>query len=101
VPRLAYRAALDMLVEVGLRRAFGEPRARFADRVSAEIPSLLDLTNAHLRAAFRPPTEALTAADARALVLLAHAVRREVAASRPLWRRLLGALDPTSFLRTR
>ena len=49
-PRVAYRAALDVLAERGSRREQGETRERFAARVPRRAPSLRALTRAARRA---------------------------------------------------
>ena len=95
-PRLAYRAALDRLSELGLRRRFGETREAFAGRVLDRAPSFERLTAAHLRAAFG----AGPGADARGLREMSGALRRELA-QLPIWRRALGGLDPISWMRSR
>jgi transglutaminase-like putative cysteine protease len=95
--RVAYRAALDALGEAGLRRAYGESREGFAERVRARVPSLVPLTNAHAAQAYAsrrvPKTDEVREA--------ARKVRRERAAVAPFWRRLLGLADPFSWLWTR
>lgn len=97
LPRAAYRAALDVLGEAGIRREPGESREGFAERVRARIPSLAPLTDAHAAVAYasraRPKVDEVRAAARR--------VRRERAAQVPLWRRLLGLADPFSWMWTR
>lgn len=97
LPRAAYRAALDVLGEGGIRRETGESREGFAHRVRASFPSLGPLTDAHAAVAYqsraRPKNDDVRAA--------AREVRRERAKSVPLWRRLLGLADPFSWLWTR
>ncbi|MSP58973.1 MAG: hypothetical protein EXR72_01300 [Myxococcales bacterium] len=97
VHRVAYRAALDRLAELGWRRAPGETRERFAARLGAVAPALGELTREHIGRAFgstllAPPEEMLR---------LARTSTREARQAAPFWLRLLGALDPTSWLRTR
>jgi transglutaminase-like putative cysteine protease len=95
-PRLAYRAALDRLCEVGLVRRPGETRERFAARVSLLAPSFAALTRSHLRAALggRSP------ADPREPLRLYTEVRRELRARAPRLRSL-GRLDPFAWWRVR
>lgn len=92
--RLAYREALDRLAEVGLRRATGETRESFAQRVLPTAPAFVELTRGHLATALgsreRPPAAALLGAS--------HAVRSALRERVPRWRRWLGWLDPTSTL---
>ncbi len=97
LPRLAYRAALDVLGEGGVWREEGESRELFAYRVRTELPSLTTLTDAHARASYRsrrrPKVDAVRAAAIR--------LRTERARTVPLWRRLAGLADPFSWIHTR
>lgn len=95
--RVAYRAALDSLAEVGLSRRFGESRERFAVRSAPLSPTFVHLTQVHLRSAFavRQPT------DFQSLRRSAAEVRREIARAVPFWRRLVGWLNPFSWIRAR
>jgi transglutaminase-like putative cysteine protease len=97
LPRLSYRAALDVLGEGGVWREAGESRELFAYRLRRELPSLTTLTDAHAAIAYqsrrRPKLEAVRAAASR--------LRGEHAKTVPLWRRLLGLADPFSWLHTR
>jgi hypothetical protein len=97
-PRVAYRAQLDRLSELSIRRRFGESREAFAERAAAHNPSFRDLTQSHVAARFaRDP--ALSAANGpRELLRLAA---RELAGAVPYRRRLLGALNPFSWLASR
>ncbi|MCK5798872.1 MAG: transglutaminase domain-containing protein, partial [Deltaproteobacteria bacterium] len=96
-PRFAYVAVLDRLSEVGGARRRGESRESHARRLSDVAPSLPDLTRGHLARAFDSPT-APDAAEFREMVLrLRQDLRAHVS-----WRhRLLGRLNPYSWLRTR
>lgn len=95
--RLGYRAALDRLAEVGLRRRFGESRERFAARAVGVAPSFGLLTEQHLRAALGHGATA----DARQLRQLAAALHNDLGRQVPGWRRVLGAINPFSWLLTR
>jgi len=95
-PRLVYRAELDRLSELGFRRAKGESRESFARRVSEAFPALVALTHAHVGAAFGSRRASSTPLDP-----LCDDLRRQRRAAVPLWRRVLGALDPFSWLLTR
>ena len=93
LPRLAYRAALDGLAEVGVRRDFGESREAFASRLALQFPSFSSLSHEHLRAALgagarRDPDEL------RALLL---GLRPELTTAIPGWRRWLGRANPLSW----
>lgn len=97
LPRLVYRAELDRLAEVRLRRAFGESRERFAARISGIVPALVPLTRLHLQAVFGVPGSPPVAE----LRELGRQARAELRAAVPLWRRIVGALKPWSWLQTR
>ncbi|MCG8553688.1 MAG: transglutaminase domain-containing protein [Proteobacteria bacterium] len=95
--RVAYRAELDRLAELQLRRRAGESRERFATRIEATCPSFAGLTRWHLAAAYgsrRNP-------ESSELQLSAHRVRSELRRSVPWWRRMLGILIPWSWLQSR
>ena len=93
--RVVYRAELDRLAELSLRRRYGETREEFAARVAGVAPSFRALTQAHVGAAFGSRR---AAGDLRAR---ARAVRRELREAFPLWRRAVGALNPWSWTLTR
>ncbi len=95
--RVAYRAALDRLAEVGWRRGYGESRESFAERARRLSPSFATLTEQHLGTALGSARRA----DAATLRRLTDAVRRDVQDRIPAWRRLAGAADPISWLRAR
>ncbi|GAB4222492.1 MAG: hypothetical protein Kow0062_20150 [Acidobacteriota bacterium] len=93
--RLAYRAALDRLAEVGLARSHGESRERFARRAARVSPTFETLTEIHLASTWTgrpaPPARART---------LARRVAREVRRARGL-RAALGTLAPWNWTRSR
>lgn len=95
--RLGYRATLDRLAEVGLLRRFGESREGFARRAAGAVPSLAPLTDAHLGHALG----SRRLAGPQELEITLQSVREEIRTAVPLWRRLLGALDPIAWLRVR
>ena len=95
--RVAYRAALDALSELGICRQPGESREDFARRAASFAPSFPELTAAHLGQALgsrqmAPPDKILE---------LLGAVRVELQNSKPRWRRWLGSFDPFSWWRSR
>ena len=99
MPRVAYRAALDALTDVGHTRDQGETREAHARRVAQLAPSFIPLTGAHLSHALgRPATEP---EDAARFQTLARQVRSELRKTIPWHRRLLGALNPFGWTRTR
>lgn len=96
--RLAYRAALDRLAEVSLRREPGESRERFARRLRQHAPSFGALTTVHLAAAFGSPS---VDRKIEQLPALLRSIRYEVGEAIPFWRRALGWLTPWSWLLSR
>ena len=104
LPRVGYRAALDMLADAGQVRHFGETREAFARRVARMAPSLPGLTSMHVAAAMGNPQVPIAERpefDATFWKKGLASVRGELPLSTPLWRRLLGLLDPTTVLRSR
>ena len=97
-PGALYRAALSTLAASGITRTWGESREAFAARHRKRLPSFVRLTERHAASAFggriSPAAIPLLERDARSL-------RAELARAVPLWRRILGALDPFSWLRAR
>lgn len=98
LPRVGYRAMLDRLCEAGLIRDTGETRERFARRVAAVVPSFVLLTDAHVAAAMSDPSRPPPPVDQAAM---RRAIRGELRAGTPWWRRLLGFFNPISFLWSR
>jgi transglutaminase-like putative cysteine protease len=96
-PRVAYRAELDRLSAVGLRRGFGESREAFAARLHGLAPSFATLTDRHLGARFGTRKEA----DGGAWRGLSSAIASELRRAVPLWRRALGELNPISWFWSR
>jgi transglutaminase-like putative cysteine protease len=103
--RSGFRATLDRLADSGLSREFGESREAFAQRCGNCVPTMMTLTRAHLGAALSRKDNAAAAARADALApdwrSLENAVNDELRKAFPLWRRLLGALNPFSWLAAR
>lgn len=92
--RIAYRTALDRLADAGLIRRFGESREHFAQRAATMTPSFLMLTHAHLAEALG--SEIRT--EAHQLLHLTQSIQQEVRRQLPPWRRVLGLLNPLSWL---
>jgi transglutaminase-like putative cysteine protease len=98
-----YRAALDRVGEAGFRRNFGQGRLAFSEQQQRALPSLLPLTRAHLAQSFgrqgsENPFEKYEIAE---LVECYGKLGAELASCTPLWRRILGLLNPLSWLMTR
>ncbi len=93
--RLAYRAALDRLADVGLARGFAESREDFARRVATVAPSFPALTRLHLESCWaeRP-------APAGRARRLTRAVGREVRRHRRP-RAVTGMLLPWNWTHSR
>jgi protein-glutamine gamma-glutamyltransferase len=97
-PLVAYRAGLDRLSAIGFVRESGESRERFAGRASALAPSFAPLTAVHVGVALGSRQERQRAED---LPRLTIGVGKEVRKSVPVWRWVLGALNPVSWLWSR
>jgi hypothetical protein len=98
LPRVGYRATLDRLADIGLVRGFGESREGFARRARALAPSFEPLTHAHLSWALRAEERTDPAVELRRWI---DATRLELQRAVPTWRRLLGWLDPFSWIRVK
>ncbi|MDP3273969.1 MAG: transglutaminase-like domain-containing protein [Deltaproteobacteria bacterium] len=94
--RVSYRAALDMLAEAGIAREYGETREGFSRRMAGSVPSLKALTDEVQRAKLGARDE--SAPDATELRAALSRVAGEVRKLKPWWRRLIGKLNPTSWL---
>jgi hypothetical protein len=92
--RVCYRASLDRLAEVGLYRRFGETREEFAQRLVTLLPEFVELSRAHVRRAVGG-TESL---DRPAWKDLTGRVRARLAGTYSAFRRLLGALNPVTWV---
>ncbi len=95
--RVAYRAALDRLAGVGLRRRYGENRERFAERGSALSPSFARLTEEHLKSALG----SRRTGDQTLLRRTGDAVGAELRQRLPAWKRVLGTINPVSWMLAR
>jgi len=100
LPRVIYRAELDRLSELSVRRNFGETREGFARRVASLSPSFTRLTDRHLAAKFADQASGSTT-DPAELEALRQSVAQEVRRGVPLWKRVLGALSPWSWILSR
>ncbi|HNH47749.1 MAG TPA: transglutaminase-like domain-containing protein, partial [Myxococcota bacterium] len=94
--RVGYRAMIDRLAELGMVRQEGESREAFAKRI--QVDGFEELTELHLRSSLAKPTDRLLshAEWSRAQRRVHQTLQR-----RPLWRRLLGWLDPSAAFRAR
>lgn len=113
LPRVGYRASLDLLSEAGFSRDRGESREAFAERVREKLPAFERLTAMHLAGRLGPRRDAAgEGGEAGAFGedlgerrraewgARLRALRGDLGAV-PLWRRVLGWINPLSFLRSR
>jgi hypothetical protein len=94
MPLAAMRSAQDQLAEVGLVRRYGEGRLEFARRLGLE--ALEPLTFHHLGSVFGGHTPA-----SKELLQLREKVHQQIARRFSWWRRLLGFINPLSWLSSR
>ncbi len=95
--RVAYRAALDRLAEVGLRRRYGESRERFAERSGHLAPSFVDLTSEHLKTSLGSKRSAGGEGLRRMTARVGHEIKGDL----PWWRRLLAWIHPVPWMLAR
>ncbi|MBZ0116577.1 MAG: transglutaminase-like domain-containing protein, partial [Sandaracinaceae bacterium] len=98
LPRIGYRALLDVLCEAGLYREHGETREEFARRIAGLTPSFARATELHLQAKLSAEGGGTDRVEWRRLL---RTVPREVSGSTPWWRRALGVLHPLAYLDSR
>ncbi len=96
LPVSSYRAALDRLADLGLKRPFGASRENFAETIALRVPEFQQLTQIHLKHSFGAGTEVR---PRTAYLELTRAVSKKASAGVPWWRRLAGALHPLSWWR--
>lgn len=94
-----YKAALDKAGEAGFYREYGQGRMSFCEAYGKELPSLAPLTKAHL--ALTMGREGSAAYDLQELNENYTNLGKEIARAVPLWRRILGMLNPISWLYSR
>ena len=96
LPRVLYRAELDRIGEVAIRRKPGESRESFANRIRERLPSFAPLTTAHVASAYGGHEP-----EPHQLRDEAAGVRRDIRDSFPLWKRFFGVITPWSWLRSK
>jgi len=96
LPRITFISALDIMVEGGFIRDYGETRESFADKLKSISPSFMALTIIHL-GSFLGKADNKDIPKNRILELY-HNTYREVSKNISPVRRLLGALNPISWL---
>lgn len=92
----SYRAALDSLADLGVRRRYGQGRQDFADGVAEQYPSLRPLTNLHLAQSL-----GRAGADPQGSIEHLKGLDQEIRRSHPLWKIVLGWLNPFSWIRVK
>lgn len=105
---VAMRAALDILVDAGAVRRWGETRMQFASRMKS-VPALATMTRMHEQARFAGAetwhSTALStvpsATDKAEWQAQLSALRRQCRALRPWWWRAASAMNPISFFSSR
>ena len=88
------RSALDQMAEVGEIRQFGESRLQFADRSGYE--SLVALTEFHYQATYGRTTPPF-----KSVLQQREALHQRIAKKHPIWKRVLGFLNPLSWYYSR
>ena len=95
--RVSYRAALDQLAGIGLRRRFGESREHFAGRTGELSPSFVGLTEEHLKSVLG----SRRLAETEGLRQVPRQVGREIRQHIPRWRGWLGWIHPIPWMLAR
>lgn len=103
--RLSYRATLDTLSALGLRRRYGESREGFARRISDMTPSFGIMTYSHLMAALgsdknSPQIVTVDIAREPDWSALDKKIKKEVKQHIPWWKRLFAFINPISWMKT-
>lgn len=98
-----YKAALDRVGEAGFRRKFGQGRLAFSQEHAKDVPNLLPLTKAHLSQTMgsKDGKQPLERYDLSELQKSYNQLGGDLAKVTPAWRRILGLLNPLSWLMTR
>ena len=97
---VSYRTALDCLSDVGLRRHYGEAREDFATRCYDTLPALRPLTELHMHKSLGDKDWASTASGKDVNKVYGE-FKQQFRRQFPWWKRLLGALNPFSWLLTK
>jgi hypothetical protein len=95
--RVCLRAVLDKLADVGLTRQFGETREEFAQRLAHLAPEFQVLTAGHVRRAIAGDERF----DRDTWMELKARIDARIAAMASLPRRVVGLLNPVSWLRVK
>jgi protein-glutamine gamma-glutamyltransferase len=98
LPRLAYRAALDSLADIGKVRSYGETREAFAQSMQKDFPSLRKLTAIHLERALGPELRTISRDEC---LQLYHNISGEICGTVPWWRRAFAIANPVGWLKVK
>ncbi|MBQ7502116.1 hypothetical protein IJT93_05295, partial [bacterium] len=96
-----YTASLTCLAEIGVRRRFGETREEFAERLHDKVPVLQELTQYYVRSDFGYTDQFSTylpLPDDKDLAADYSALKKSLGNLAPWWRRLIGIINPFSWL---
>ncbi len=94
-----YRRELDMLSAYAARRVHGETPSDFSKRLATHTPSFAKIAALYTQACFGKVN--IDESLRKDLWQNARRIERELAHSHSLWQRLIGALDPFNWLRSR
>ncbi len=92
-----FRAALDCLSDVGVRRPYGDSRERFARDLGDRYEALGPLTELHMHSSLGDPNQPFEL-EARMVRQHYRELGRQIRRHTPWWRRMLGLLNPFSWL---
>ena len=98
-PRLAYRAVLDRLSDLGAHRRRGETRERHAARLADRTPHFAALTRAHLALALG--LDSAYAASPEQFASLVEQVRADLKKNVHPIKRILALINPIGWILTR
>jgi hypothetical protein len=97
--RVSYRAILDRLACIGIRRRFGESREKFASRASKTAPSIIELTDSHLSCALgNIPKWKNHETNWQEFE---RRIQQEITSNTNIWHRVVGLINPFSWLLTK
>lgn len=99
LPKIAYRGALDELIDCGLKRDFGMPRKTFAKNLNEITPSFTNLTELHLQNYYKKGN--ISGISKRNILDLYNKTRKEISKNTPFFKKLKGAFNPFSWLFTK
>ncbi|MBN1231950.1 MAG: transglutaminase domain-containing protein [Candidatus Coatesbacteria bacterium] len=96
---LSYRASLDKLGEAGFVRNYGETRTAFAERIG--LIEFIEITKLQVFNKLGNPLRSRKEFQAYQCKKLKNSINIWVKSNVPLWRRVLGLLNPVSWIWTK